>query len=92
MRDTESNWLKAWNNTLMAVTHNSTDLLVLFVITLFAVGIILSAWRSMEYHLAMERLKPSIPTTVVEETILDADGKPVKIVRTTTTTPPEEKP
>jgi hypothetical protein len=39
----------------------------------------------------LKMMESQVVTTVVEETILDADGKPVKIVRTTTTTP-EEKP
>jgi hypothetical protein len=86
MSNTESNWLKAWNK-------SSTDILTAFVLALFIVCIFSSLCFKLDYDLAMERLKPSIATTVVvEETILDADGKPVKIIRTTTTTPPEEKP
>ena len=40
----------------------------------------------------LKMMESQVATTVVEETMLDADGNSVNTVRATTRTPPEEKP
>lgn len=85
----EPNWLKAWCRTVDGLARSSTEIVILTIGMTIVVGIFsLGRWR-MDHELALKQEESF--TTVVEETILGSDGKPVKTVLTTTKTPPEAK-